>query len=750
MRNRVLALGLAACAAQASAQANEPVIIVTAPGGTVDADEALSAGREAIDRGARPDLFAALASEVPGVSVAEAQGNPWAAAINWRGYSASALQGTEQGLAVYLDGVRFNQPFGDTLTLDLVPEAALVRAEVREPNPVYGRNALGGALLLQTAKGRDLPGLQGSLSADSFGGYGGSASYGGSNALVVIEGLHDEGWRDFSPSRLWRGFAWVGHDDERWGIDATLIGADTRLSGNGVAPVELLAADYDAIFTRPDFSDSRYGRATLAPYLMLGETGRLTATAYYQVLNRTSANGDLADFAACDADPDLLCVGEDDAGFAEPLRDLASGATVPVDDAIDEYAVFNRGHERTRGGGIGLQFLDERETDAGTRRIALGATWDSYRTRFETRAELGELLDDRSVTGLGTELVSDDGSITPVTVVTHLRDVSLFASADVPLANWLSIEGGLRWSDNRVELVDRIGTDLNGKHRFRRLSPAIELDIEPFEFLDLSLGWAETSRNPTPAELSCADPDAPCALANFFVADPPLKQVVARNWHAEAGYDAGPLTLHFGLWRSDTRNDIRHIASDIRGRAYFANLGQSRRQGFDASAQWHAGPWRLGADYSFTDARFRTGFVITSPANPEADDEGEIVVERGDRLPGVPRHAVNLRAGYDGRGWALHSQARWRSGQVLFGDEGNDLANTPDYVVFDLAGQIALSGKLTLVIEARNLFDRHYATFGTLAQIDEIELEEAPGASDPRAYAPGMPRRISVAVKARF
>lgn len=721
-------------------------IIVTAPGGSVDADEVQAADRDAIARGPRTDLAAALASEIPGVSISEAQGNPWAAAITWRGYSAGALQGTEQGMAVYLDGVRFNQPFGDTLTLDLVPEAALMRAELREPNPVYGRNALGGAVLLQTAMGFDLPGGRVSLSVDGFGGYGGSASYGTRNVLVSVEALHDEGWRDFSPSDLLRGFLWAGHHGVDWGIDATLIGADTSLTGNGVAPVELLAADYRAIFTRPDTSDARFGRATLAPYIEVGGEGRLTVTAHYQALRRISANGDLADFEECEGD--FLCVGDD--YELDPLLDNDSGARVRTVEGIEDYAVFNRGRERTHGGGLGLQYNTEHETKNGQRRFAIGAEWSRYRTNFEALSELGELLEDRSVVGLGTDLVSQDGGITPVSVTTNLREISIYASAEIPLTQWLSVEGGARWSDSRVELVDRIGSALNGTHRFRRLSPAIELDVEATDTLDLSVGFAETSRNPTPAELSCADPEAPCALANFFVADPPLRQVVAKNWHAEAKWEEGPLSAHAALWRSDSSDDIRHIASDIRGRAYFANIGNSRRQGVELTAQWSHGPWSASTDYVFTDASFRSAFTISAPGNSSAGEDGEISVVRGDRLPGIPRHAINTRLGYDKGRWALQAQARWRSGQVLFGDEGNDNAPTPGYLVVDFSGEFALTQGIAISAQVANLFDRHYATFGTFAEIDEITLAEVPDASDPRAYAPGIPRRISIGLKARF
>lgn len=752
-RLRISVLPIAALSAPLYAEDSptQPAeIVVIAPGGAVDADDARSIDHEAISAGSRADLASALAREVPGISLAEASGNPWQAAITWRGYGVSALQGTEQGMAVYLDGVRFNQPFGDILTLDLLPEAALAGAELREASPIYGRNALGGAILLSTVGGKQRPGLQGSVAADSFGGFGGSASWGGDNAFLAIEAVEDEGWRDDSPSSLLRGFGSFDLAREEWGIEVKLLGATTQLFGNGVAPVELLDADYDAVFTKPDITDSRFARATVLPYLEIGPTSRLQGVLHYQYLRRTSANGDLAEFGACDNDRSILCVGEEDEGFEEVLRDSASGAAIAIDPEIDEYAVFNRGREQTHGGGAGLQFLDERETALGERRLALGVQFDNYRTRFHARSELGALLEDRSVDALGTDIVSDEGGITPVSVTSKLRDIALYASAEIPLTQWLAAEVGLRWSHNRVELVDHIGTALNGRHLFRQFSPSIEFDIEAADGLELSFAFAETSRNPTPAELSCADPEAPCALANFFVADPPLNPVTTRNWQAGASYEAGALTMRGGLWRSDSRNDIRHIASGIRGRAYFANLGRSRRQGFDLALDWRGGPWALGADYALTDARFRSAFDISSPGNPAADEDGVLSVARGDRLPNLPRHSGNLRLAYQADDWGVASFARWRSGQYLVGDESNDNPPIPGYAVIDAMGHVALTPSLTFKLELRNIFNRKYASFGTFSEVDEIFLVEAPEADDPRAYAPGMPRRLSASVDFRF
>ena len=729
-----------------------PAIVVTAPGGAIDSDEARGVDGAGIAAAGKPDLARALEREVPGLTLAEATGNAWQAAIGWRGFSASPLQGAEQGLAVYLDGVRFNQPFGDTVLLDVLPEGALAMAQINEANPVLGRNALAGSLLLTTQDGASLPGLRVEADIDSVGSTGGSLSFGTGDArdnlLVVAEARRDQGWRRASPSRLYRGFVKGRHTAQGWGIEASGLAADTDLTGNGVAPVELLEADWKAVFTRPDVTVTRFVRAVVAPWIDVGNTGRIELRGYVQGLSRRSANGDLADFGPCDADPAILCVGEEDEGLDEQL--LSGGLPVSADPDVDDYAVFNRGRERTYAGGATLQWLDEAQTENGTRRLALGVSWERARTRFVASSELGDLEDDRSVEGLGLLLASEGGSVSSVDVVTRLTDIALFASAELPLTRALSVELGARWASNRVILEDRLGTALNGSHRFSRLNPSIELDYTVTEDVRASAGFSITARNPTPAELSCADPEAPCTLAQFFIADPPLDPVVARNWHAGIAGETGNLAWRFNLWRADTRNDIRMIASAVRGRAYFANLGKSRRQGVEASAAWQDRGWRISGHYALTDARFRDGFTMSSPANPAADDEGQIAVARGDRLPGVPRHALDLYAGREGRGWQFGLVMRARSGQRFIGDEGNDNPKTPAYVVFDLMGKVRLAGSLELVAELRNLFDRRYATVGAFSEIDEIELAEAPGASDPRAWAPGAPRRLTVSATVKF
>lgn len=272
--------------------------------------------------------------------------------------------------------------------------------------------------------------------------------------------------------------------------------------------------------------------------------------------------------------------------------------------------------------------------------------------------------------------------------------------------------------------------------------------------LTVRAGYAETNRTPTPAELSCADESAPCSLANFFIADPPLKQVVARTFKlgADGKSDSGGWALRWqvGAWRTTNSNDIQHIASAIRGRAYFRNVGRTRRQGVDLSFDVRHGPWRVAAGYAYLDATFRTPLVLSSPANPGAEGDGTILVMPGDRISGLPRHSGNLSIDHERSGWAIGGDVIARSSQQLVGDESGLNPRVPGYAVVNLRGTADLIPGVALFGELRNATNRKYATFGTFSEVEEVYLKEAPDASDPRAYGPGAPRRWTVGVRARF
>jgi len=739
-------------------------IVVTAPGGAIDADDALTISGADIGRAGAPDLLGALTRSIAGVTLQEAQGNPWQPNLVYRGFTASPLQGQAQGLAVYLDGARFNQPFGDTVAFDLLPEAAIRKLSLLDASPVYGLNALGGAMLIETRTGLSDPGLEASYSGGRFdyreASLAGGLARGDVSAYGAFQYSHDDGWRDFSPSTLYNGYLDLGFDTVSGGLHLKLVGADTDLTGNGVAPVELLAANRRAVFTWPDNSKARYGRISLHPWVSLSERTQIEGTLYAQKLTLRTVNGDAADIQGCEeADAaGLLCLdtvgGDEDDEEAQAILTDANGDPVADMQDGDGYGVLNRGRARTRAMGALFQIIDKRPLAGGDNHFALGFSYDASRTRFDSATELGAMTRDRSVEGLGVDIVQADGAIAPGGLIAHGRYWGVFAQDRLPITQRLSAEIGLRYNHARIVLQDQIGTALNGRHSFRRLNPGVELDFRMSDGLSLRAGYAESNRAPTPAELSCADEKAPCSLTNFFIADPPLKQVVAKSWEAGAsGHGAaGGLRIDWLLsaWRTRNANDIQYVASDIRGRAYFRNIGATRRQGVEASVKAAHGGFTGALSYAFTDATYRAPLTLSSPANPRAEEDGTIQVMSGDRLPGISRHSATMSLDYAAGRWSIGGDLIARSAQYLVGDEGNDNAKLPGYAIVNLRGSITILRGVRLFGELRNIFNRDYASFGTFSEVDEIELEEAPGASNPRAYGPGAPRRWYLGVKAAF
>lgn len=755
-RDVALTAALLMLANAGAAIAAEPeTIVVTAPGSDADVDDAIRIDGDALRRTGRPDLIATLGREVAGVSLSEAQANPYQPNLIYRGFSASPLQGNAQGLAVYLDGGRFNLPFGDTVNFDLLPDAAIDSVSIRDANPIFGMNALGGSVVLATKTGRSTPVMSANAAFGDHGRAEASVSagwtQGGFSGFVAGQARRDDGWRDFSPSTLYNGFADVGWDGESGGLHLKLVGADTDLTGNGTAPVELLEADYGAVFTHPDNTRNRYVRGSLHPWIALGENSRLEASLYLQSFRQRTLNGDAADIEGCSFDASLLCLS--DASDNENILRDASGAAVADTLGGEGYGALNRSRTRSNSVGILAQYVLDHEIGSAANQLTVGFSHDRSSTRFASSSELGELTEDRSVEGLGPIITQPDGSVSPVRLDVTARQTGVFLSDTLSLSSRLTAELGLRWNHVDIELKDRIGTALNGRHRFKRLNPGLEFDYRVSQAVSVRAGYAETSRAPTPAELSCADEAAPCSLTNFFVGDPPLEQVVGKTWEAGASGDlagdwAGQWLL--SAYRTRTINDIQFTAASTRGRAFFRNIGTTTRRGVEASLSAARGAMSVRLGYAFTDARFGTALVVNSPDNPEADDDGRIFVEAGDRIPGIPRHRVVASADYDFGSLSLGADLQAQSGQYLRGDESNDAPRTDGFATLDLRGEMKLGKSARLFAHVTNVFNARYATFGTFTETDEIELDEVPGADNPRALSPGAPRRFLLGMRLEF
>ncbi|HEX3485822.1 MAG TPA: TonB-dependent receptor, partial [Micropepsaceae bacterium] len=158
-----------------------------------------------------------------------------------------------------------------------------------------------------------------------------------------------------------------------------------------------------------------------------------------------------------------------------------------------------------------------------------------------------------------------------------------------------------------------------------------------------------------------------------------------------------------------------------------------------------------GLDYSYTDATFRSGLVLNSPENPLADANGQIAVVPGNHIPGVPRDLVKANLIYVFTpSWSISLAVQAADGKYLRGDESNLNPKLPGYFTADVSTRWHLTEHLELFASVENLFDAHYATFGTFSPTDRIPIREAPGASDPRSVSPATPRSFYAGLRVQL
>ena len=288
-------------------------------------------GAEIAERGA--SSFAdALHERLGAVTLEGTTTNLFQPTLRFRGFTASPLLGLPQGIAVYQNGVRINEPFGDTVQFDLLPQFAVAQAQMSAgADPAYGLNAMGGALALQLKDGFAHTGFRGEFSGGAFGRTAAVAEYGANNgAWAFYAGAShfaEDGWRDESPSRVTQAFADVGYRSGSVDAGLSFTYADTSLNGNAPAPIELLDVDRSGVFTFPDTTENRLAFVQGRTSVAASDVWFVQVTGYYRDLDRATLNGDEADFDLCD--DDLLPPGA-------PMNTLCAGGGDDDDDNGDD------------------------------------------------------------------------------------------------------------------------------------------------------------------------------------------------------------------------------------------------------------------------------------------------------------------------------------------------------------------------------------------------------------------------------
>jgi iron complex outermembrane recepter protein len=198
----------------------------------------------------------ALNRGLPGVALSDQTGNPFQKDLTYRGFTASPVQGTPQGIAVYQNGVRVNESWGDVVNWDFIPEKAIEKVSLFPSNPVFGLNAIGGALSIQMKNGFTYQGTELEALVGSYGRVQSSVQAGKQDGnlstYALFESAYDKGWRDFaSKSHLNRMYVDVGARNELTEFHISFTGADNILGNVAAAPLNLLSQSYSSVFTWP-------------------------------------------------------------------------------------------------------------------------------------------------------------------------------------------------------------------------------------------------------------------------------------------------------------------------------------------------------------------------------------------------------------------------------------------------------------------------------------------------------------------
>jgi iron complex outermembrane recepter protein len=726
------------------------VIGTTPLGAGIDADQIASnvqtVDAEEIREQRALDLADFMKRNLASVFVNEAQNNPLQPDVQYRGFVGSPLLGLPQGLAVYQDGVRINEPFGDTVNWALIPDSAIDTVYLMPgSNPLFGLNALGGAISIETKDGFSHPGTSAEAYGGSFGRIGVEAETGGAiddrlSYFVTGSYLEEDGWRDFSPTEAVQLFGNLGWQTERSVLGVSLTYAETDLVGNGAAPVELLEIDRKAIFTRPDRTENELTLLNFSGTRSMSDTLQLNGNVYVRNSDIETYNGDDSDFEECDELPGFICEEE---GDEEELIFDPSGQAIPASDSV-EGATINRTRTEQEGQGFGLQAIWTGDLGGRENRLVIGLAYDESDIAFAASTELGALDATRRAVPSGVFVGESFTRMNAATSNTGLYLTNTFALADEVA---LTLSG--RFNETKVTLRDQLGTALDGDHEFDRFNPAAGITVGITDDLSFYAGYSESNRAPSPVELTCADEDDPCRLPNAFLADPPLEQVVADTIEAGLRGRLDRARWHAGIFRTTNDDDILFIsAGALTNEGFFDNVGRTRRDGIELNAEGEAGD-RISwfANYTYLDATFRESLAVPSPNNPAAVD-GEVRVAAGDRLPLIPTQLLKtgMRIALGSKltiGGDLYASSSFH----MRGDEGNQVDKVGSHAVLNVRGEYVLGEHVRVFANISNLLDTQYETFGLFGEPDEV-LGDA--FQDGRFFSPGAPRAAWLGIRVAF
>lgn len=744
-----------------------------------------------------------LQKTVPGLIINDASGSQYRSQIEFRGFSAGSLTGFPQGLSVYQNGARVNEVFGDTVFFDFIPTNSISDITVLTGNPVFGLNAVGGAVSIVNKDGFNFQGTEVEIVGGSFGTFEFGVEHGfrtGNWAgYAAYEKIISDGYRDFSEVDIDRFYGDIGYRTSQFEAHFNLTLARSSAGVVAASPVELLEIDRELTFTSPQTTDVELILPQLRAKVKATPTLTLSGQVYYRRFRSDVVDGNLFDgeecgevaeeeglavdpddeagfIAATGVSPEALC-GEDDFDAPADLADAVvlglDGNPIEEEDVEDAagdgpIGVIDRITQEAESAGVSIQAVEQADLFGLKNKFLVGASYDHGEVNFQTSSEVGTIQERFVVSGSGL-FIGPPGDFAPRNVDVETDYVGVYFSNVTELSDQLTLAVGGRYNYAHVDLLDLTGNfdGITSTHTFEAFNPNVGLAYEPVKGLVFYGTYYESNRAPTPGELACANPDNPCPIESFLTDDPPLEQVESETYEfgVKGRFNVGDHFFRYsaGYFNTLSKNDILFVSSPTIGLGFFLNAGDTRREGVELSLEYKNGPLYLYSNYAFIDATFESVNEFNSPSNPAAvpctfDDQLCVNTQPGDRIPGIPQHRFKFGAVYDvTEKWQVGGDVIAASSQFFLGDEGNDAATLGGYTRVDLNTKYKLNQNVELFAYANNVFDREYGLFGTFFEADEAgEVVEDGGVApltafnDARTILPAPPAAIYGGVRVKY
>jgi iron complex outermembrane recepter protein len=650
-----------------------------------------------------PRVLSDAVRQVAGFSTYDDLGSPYKLNLSSRGFYSSPVVGLPQGVAVFLDGVRMNEPEASQINFDLLPMDHIQRIEVLSGNgSLLGRNALGGAINLVTARGTGPTRGTVELSGGSFGAFRGEGNVsgltgGGMDWYAGGNYNREDGWRDVTGAEEYSGFVNLGKLGETRGIRFQGLYANSRVQTAGSLPESIFATSPDSNLSANDYEDLWAFQGSLQAYTQVG-TGRASGTVYFRRHRAERFNVNQP------VDPDVFGISYNTTfGYTGDYR----WATL----LNDKLALSLRG-------GV----------DGSINRVKIDILSDSVK-----------FGGDRSLT---------------TRVRSPIWDIAPFLLADLTTGP-VTFSAGARYDYARIPFENLLDPSADTVGRYSQLNPRFGVTIAVAPGASVFASWGKSFRSPAVIENACADPETPCPLPFALGDDPPLDPVKATTIEAGFRYATESLVLEGSTYHMNVRNDIfltpfgeeEPEGGTIDG--FFINLDKTRRVGVEVGAAYRFnGGHSAYLNYAFTRATFQSPADIFSirslddaaVGNPFPTDNAVVA---GDRLPLVPDHLIKGGAtARIGRYFYLGADARYTGKRWPRGDEANVTSPLDDYIVTDARAGVEfdrweVSGVVT------NVFQNRYATFGGF----NVNQGNPAGPTVERFLSPGAERMFRLIVR---